>query len=60
MPFLVTVNGDAVSIAFEDRAGEDGCDYDYNDRDWGGGSANSTGDPVIIDNETLDVGRRGP
>ena len=46
-PFLVTVSGDAVTIAFEDMAGQPGCDYDYNDRGWNGVGVAPTGNPVI-------------
>ena len=48
-PFLVVVSGNTVSVAFEDMAGLDGCDYDYNDRTFDGGTASATSDPVVFE-----------
>lgn len=32
--FSVEVDGEQVRVGFEDMAGQPGCDYDYNDREW--------------------------
>ena len=45
--YLAVVTGTSVSLAFEDMAVQPGCDYDYNDRSWGGVTVASTGDPVV-------------
>ena len=50
-PFIITVSGTSVGIAFEDMAGQSDCDYDYNDQTWSGVTATevSAGTPVVID-----------
>ena len=45
--FLAVASGSSVSLGFEDMAGQPGCDYDYNDRTWGGVSVAGADDPVV-------------
>ena len=45
--FLAVVSGTSVALAFEDMAGQPGCDYDYNDRSWSGVTVTGTSEPVI-------------
>ena len=45
--YLAVVTGTSVALAFEDMAGQPGCDYDYNDRSWSGVSVAGASDPVV-------------
>ena len=58
-PFLVQVSGNSVSLAFEDMAGQAGCDYDYNDRSWSGVTVAGATDPVIYQGTFLWSGSPG-
>lgn len=47
-PFLAAASGGSVSVALEDMARQPGCEYDYNDRTWGGVTAATTANPVLF------------
>lgn len=47
MPFVAVQNGPTVLIHFEDMAGSDGCDWDYNDRDFPGVSVSKAAVPIV-------------
>ena len=46
-PFLAVVDGNSVSLAFEDMAGRPDCDYDYNDRTWAAISVGTSQSPIV-------------
>ena len=51
--FLAVASGSSVSLVFKDMAGQPGCDYDYNDRSWGGVSVAGSANPVVAVHEEL-------